>query len=169
MLSFAFLLLIGSHGPTPPPLRIYINPSEGGDTFHIAYPPTWNLERNEGSIVVASPNDEVGVTISLHPGKGDTTDACAAAYLQIPGGAFTSTPIRQSLITMNWRAVRLEARGRPAGDEEDTIRYSMCLESSANPSYPLVSITSTASASVFDNHRDVIVRIAESVRFRPAS
>src|SRR5215210_2462124 len=107
MLAFAFLLLMGSHGPAPTSLRIYVNPSESRDTFHIAYPRAWNLERHEGSIMVAPPNGEMGLTISLHPGKGDTTDTCAAANLQVLGGAFTSTPIRQSLITMNWRAVWL--------------------------------------------------------------
>ncbi|MGZ8394858.1 MAG: hypothetical protein ACXWWJ_08835 [Nitrospira sp.] len=169
MLAFAFLLLIGFHGAASPPWRIYVNPGESRDTFHIAYPPAWNLERHDGSIVVASPNGEVGLTISLHAGKGETPDACAAAHLQDQGGAFTSTPTRQSLITMNWRAVSLEARGRQPGEEEDTVRYSACLESSPTPGHPLVSITSTASASVFDRHRDVIVQISESVRFRPAA
>jgi hypothetical protein len=169
MLAFAFLLLIGFHGPASPPWRIYVNPGESMDTFHIAYPAAWNLERRDGSIVVASPNGEVGLTVSLHAGKGDTPDACAAAHLQDRGGAFTSTPIRQSLINMNWRAVSLEARGRLLGEEEDTVRYSACLESSPTPSHPLVSITSTAGASAFDRHRDVIVRIFQSVRFRPAA
>jgi len=122
MLSFVFLLLFGSHGPSSPPWRIYVNPSESRDTFHIAYPPAWTLERHDGSIVVGSPNGEVDVTIALHPGKGDTTDACAAAHLQ----DVASTPIRKSLITMNWRSVTLEARGRQAGEGEDTVRYSVC-------------------------------------------
>jgi hypothetical protein len=169
MLSFAFLLLIGSNGPAPQAWRIYVNPDGIRDTFHIAYPPQWSLERQGGSIVVASPKGEVGVAISLHAGEGDTLDACAAAHLLDQGGAFISAPTRQSLITMNWRAVRLEARGRQSGEEEDTIRYSVCLESSSTPSHPLVSITSTARASVFDSYRDVIVRISESVRFRPAA
>lgn len=165
MLSFVFLLFFGSHGPASPPWRIYVNPSESRDTFHIAYPPAWTLERRDGSIVVGSPNGEVDVTISLHPGKGDTTDACAAAHLQ----DVASTPIRRSLITMNWRSVSLEARGRQAGEKEDMVRYSACIESSPTPNHPLVSITSAARASVFDSHRDEIVRIADSVRFRPAS
>jgi len=167
-LSFVFLLLVGSHGAASPPWRIYVNPSEGSDTFHVAYPSAWTLERHDGSIVVDSPNGEVNVTISLHPGKGDTTDACAAAHLQSLGGAFTSTPVRNSLITKHWRSVTLEAHGRLAGEEEDTVRYSTCLESSAAPSHPLVSITSSARASVFDSHRAVIDRIAKSIRFRPA-
>ncbi len=165
MLSFVFLLLFGSNGPASPPWSIYVNPSESGDTFHIAYPPAWTLGRRNGSIVVGSPNGEVDVTISLHAGKGDTTDACAAAHLS----DVASTPIRKSLITMNWRAVTLEARGRQAGEVEDTVRFSMCAESSPTPNHPLVSVTSVARASVFDSHRDVIVRIAGSVRFRPAS
>ena len=177
MLSFVFLLFIGfhsgshagSHAPTPPPWLIYVSPSESRDTFHIAHPPAWTLERQDGSTVLASPDGEMDVTISLHPGKGDTPDACAAAHLQVLGGAFTSTPTRQSLITMNWRAVWLEARGRKAGEEEETVRYSACLESSPTPSHPLVSIISAARASVFDRHRDVIIRITQSVRFRPAS
>ena len=165
ILSFVFLLLFGSHDEAAaPPWRIYVNPSESSDTFHIAYPPAWTLKRHDGSIVVDSPNGEVDVTISLHPGKGDTTDACAAAHLQ----DVASTPIRKSLITMNWRSVTLEARDRQAGEEEDTVRYSSCVESSATPGHPFVSITSTARASIFDRNRDVIVRIAESVRFRPA-
>lgn len=168
MLSFALLLLIGSNGPAPQAWRIYVNPDGIRDTFHIAYPPEWSLERQGGSIVVTSPKGEVGVTISLHAGEGDTPDACAAAHLQDQGGSFASTPTRESLITMNWRAVSLEARGRQAG-EEDTIRYSACLEKSSTPSHPLVSITSTARASAFESNRDVIVRISKSVRFRPAA
>ncbi len=168
MLSLVFLLLLGSRAPASPPLRIYVSPSEGSDTFHIAYPRAWTLERQAGSTVLASPNGDVDVTISLHPGKGDTTDACAAAHLQDLGGAFASTPTRQSEINMNWRGVWLEARGRQAGEEEDTVRYSACLESSPTPSHPLVSVTSTASASVYDRHRDVIIGITESLRFRPA-
>lgn len=96
----------------------------------------------------------------------DQAEACAAAHLQDQGGASVSTPIRSSLINRNWRAVSFEARGRQAGEEEDTIRYSMCLK--GEESYPLVSITSTARASAFNSHRDEIARISESVRFRPA-
>src|SRR5215204_1252951 len=112
MLSFIFLLLLGSRAPASPPPRIYVNPSESSDTFHIAHPPAWTVERQDGSTVLSSPDGEMDVIISLHPGKGDTPDACAAAHLQELGGDFASTPTRQSQINMNWRGVWLEARGR---------------------------------------------------------
>jgi len=174
MLTFLFLLLFGSHAPAARPWRIYVYPSESRGTFHFAYPPTWMLEQQGGSTVLSSPEHDLSMTLSVHGAQddiaairnpSDQAEACAAAHLQDQGGPFASTPTRSSLITMNWRAVSFEARGRQAGEE--TIRYSMCFK--GEESYPLVSITSTARASAFNSHRDEIARISESVRFRPAA
>lgn len=176
MLTFAFLLLFGSHAPAARPWTIHVHPSGTGSTFHFVYPPAWKLEQQGGSTVLSSPEHDLSMTLSVHEAEGDIAairnpsdqaEACAVALLQGQGGPFASAPLHRSMITMNWRAVSFEARGRQAGDEEETVRYSMCLK--GDGSYPLVSITTTARASAFERHRAAIVRISESVRFRPAA
>jgi hypothetical protein len=72
-----------------------------------------------------------------------------------------------SIRTMNWSGISLESWSRSPGDEEETIQYIFCLESTSGEAYPVVCVTASGHSKAFYSNRGVISRIASSVRFRP--
>ena len=168
MLQTVLLLLAGITGhPAAPAWRIHVAPSQSNDTFHFAVPPAWRIDDRGRTISVQPADAALAVTLTSYPDAAGSLDETVLAMFG-EHGADAPVPTRESRINTNWRGVSLESRSRMPGDDEDTARYLNCMRSGV-AAYPTVCVSASARAGVFDANREAIVRIANSVRFRPVS